>query len=776
LRTTTIATRIGLLVLAAVLVAPVAVVSAAGSGPKVVVIVGPVGSQTASYKADADGAAAAALQYTSNVVKVYTPTATWATAKAALQGASIVIYMGHGNGFPSPYSTTPRPLGQNGIGLNPSAGTDNTTTQYFGETYLANEIRLAPNAVVLLHHLCYASGNSEPGRAEPTISVAQQRVDNYGAGWLRTGARVVIADAHYGSAYYINALFTTSQSIDSIWRGAPGARGNYSSFPSSRTPGALAQMDPQTPTSGFYRAFVGDTTLTSTAVTGGTFAAPAAGFGTPTNADPAAFAVPGAATVATDAAGIYADPGLTPDPVTGGPTALLPAGTPIRLQSRAGSAPDGNPVFQVATLDGTRTGFMTAAGLAPRDSVGPQVLTIEDGGGSFSPNGDGRADVFQLSGTLSEEAAWNVAFSTAAGSIVAQAGGFGAAFGAAWDGTVNGVRAPDGAYRYTVTASDQWGNPPGARSGGVRIDSSGPALAPAAASGLAPTTFSPNGDGLADKVAVDLVASEAGFVDVSVVSAFGQQVRSFSMTSPAGRVRVTWDGSSDGGGVAPDGTYLLTMTPRDAGGNVGTGQARQVSVYTSVSAVRSSLPAIDPRDTNATAPAATTLSFALAAPATITWTVSNAAGRSIFTQYLSTPLQPGAHAFEWSGRDQAGTLVPPGTYYSNVLATDGALSLRTRSPVAVGAFAVTSSDTTPARGQTITITAASAEALRAAPRLTILQPGVASRVVTMTRSGSGYRATIALRRTTRTGSLVLKVIGSDTAGVASTSVVTFPIH
>jgi flagellar hook assembly protein FlgD len=341
---------------------------------------------------------------------------------------------------------------------------------------------------------------------------------------------------------------------------------------------------------------------------------------------------------------------------------------------------------------------------------------------------------------------------------------------------VNGVLAPDGAYRYTITAADQWGNAPAARSGSVTIDSSGPVLAPAAASSLAPTTFSPNGDGLSDKVTVDLVASEAGFVDISVVSAFGQQVRTLSMTSPTGRVRASWDGSSDGGGVVPDGTYLLTMTPRDAGGNVGAPLARQVSVYTAVSSVRSSLPAINPQDPNATAPAATTLSFALAAPATVTWTVSNAAGRSIFTQYLSTPLPPGAYAFEWNGRDQAGTVVAPGTYYSNVLATDGALSLRTKSPFTVGAFAVTSSDTTPARGQTITITAASAEPLGAALRLTILQPGVAPRVVTMTRSGSSYRAAVALRRTTRTGSLVLKVAGTDTAGVASTSVVSFPIH
>ena len=43
-------------------------------------------------------------------MKVYSPNATWSAVKAALQGASIVVYMGHGNGFPSPYSYDAEPV------------------------------------------------------------------------------------------------------------------------------------------------------------------------------------------------------------------------------------------------------------------------------------------------------------------------------------------------------------------------------------------------------------------------------------------------------------------------------------------------------------------------------------------------------------------------------------------------------------------------------------------------------------------------------------------
>lgn len=688
---TTLATLFSLLALVGALVAPGASVAGAGSAPKVVVIVGPAGSMTASYQTDADAAAAAALQYTPNVIKVYTPNATWEAVKAAIQGASVVIYMGHGNGFPSPYRTTPWPLSQNGLGLNPTAGDDNSTTRYYGESYLASDVRLAANAVVFLHHLCYASGNSEPGRGEPTLAVAQQRIDNYGAGWLQTGARAVLADAHYGAAYYVNALFTTSQTIDAVWRGAPGAQGNYLAFSSSRTPGALGQLDPETPTSGLYRSLIGDPTLSTSAITGGAGVTGAL-FGAPTSGDP-------------------------------------------------------------ATVDGTAL----------------QVLTVDAGDGVFSPNGDGRSDVFSLVGTLSRDATWSVTFTDPAGVPVAQVNGSGSTFAATWDGFVAGGRAPDGIYRYTITASDASGNASASRSGAVRLDDTVPSLAPPTASGLAATTFSPNGDGIADRISTDVVMSEAGFVDVAIVSVFGQPVRSFTVATAPGRVRVTWDGRTDAGISVPDGQYTMTLTPRDAAGTVGAALTWPVAVYTAVTALPRSPSPFFPQDPNATGPTATTLGFTLAAPATITWTISDRAGRTVVTQYRAASLAPDAYSFAWNGRDAAGNIVAPGTYYSNVSAGNGTLALRTRAPFVVDAFAISVSDTTPARGQRITITAISAEALGASPRLTIAQPGTTARVVTMTPSGPGYRATVTLRRTTRTGTLVLTVSGADLAGVANRS-------
>ncbi len=248
------------------LVAPVeaAVPNAAAirHGPKVVLIVGPAGGATPYYRRLADEAAAAAARVTTNVVKVYSPDATWTNVKAALRGASVVVYLGHGNGWPSIYHTALFPTTENGFGLNPNAGAADTH-QYFGEQQIGSEIKLAPDAVVIFSHLCYASGNSEPGLAEGTLDQAQQRVDNYAAGFFQAGAGAVIADAYLAPAYYVRAVLRGTRSLDAIWRNAPNRIDHFLRFASQRTKGAVAQMDPDAVDAGFHRSIVFKPKLTS---------------------------------------------------------------------------------------------------------------------------------------------------------------------------------------------------------------------------------------------------------------------------------------------------------------------------------------------------------------------------------------------------------------------------------------------------------------------------------------------------------------------------------
>lgn len=456
----------------------VAPVSAA-TAPKVVIIVGPAGGATASYRSDADIAAAEAAKFTPDVVTISSPTATWDAAQPALQGASIVIYMGHGNGWPSPYGPF-QPYTKDGIGLNPSAGTDDTTTKYWGEYYLANQVRLAPNAVVILAHLCYSAGNSEAGQPDPTLDVAQQRVDNMAAGWIAAGAGAVVAEAYSeglwgGAAWYVDQLFTTSQSIDQIWRTDPTQNGNVLSFPSTRSPGAIAQMDPDNPAAPpFRRAMVGRLDLQSQAVTGGW-----SGTGP-------AFSVPGGASVTTDGAGLFVDPLLTPDPSTGRPPVTLPATTFVQIDAAAAPV-NGSTVYAVHTVDG-RYGFMSAADLSPDgQNAGAAMVPVDPLSGVetsapyfYPQDADGLAATTGLSFVLGGPATVSATVTDRTGSPVAVAyvatnlpAG---SYDWAWDGrTGSGAFVAPGTYRFIVTATVgtvSWTQSTSVYAGAFRITSS----------------------------------------------------------------------------------------------------------------------------------------------------------------------------------------------------------------------------------------------------------------------------------------------------------------
>ena len=232
------------------------------AGLKVVVIVGPVGSSTSSYITSAKRYAAQARSYGATVVEIYSPNATWSRVKAAAQGAKVIIYLGHGNGSPSPYGAFSR-YTKDGFGLNATAGRGNYNTKYYGEYYIRTGIKLAPNAVVILNRLCYASGNSEWGSANPTKTVAKQRVDNFGAGFLRAGARAVFADGITDASYILYGLFKTNRSIGAIFTSSPSWVGAYDfKFGSVRTPGYTAWMAPKA-VGRYYRSVIGNLGLTA---------------------------------------------------------------------------------------------------------------------------------------------------------------------------------------------------------------------------------------------------------------------------------------------------------------------------------------------------------------------------------------------------------------------------------------------------------------------------------------------------------------------------------
>ncbi len=235
------------------------------SGKKVVVVVGPVGSLTGYFKDTANTIAATAKSYGANVIKIYTPYATWDRVKNAANGANVLIYVGHGNGWPSPYKPF-QTYTKDGMGLNAHSGGSSSSSnlKYWGERYVAG-LSLAKNSVVILMRLVLRVRQLRAGQGQSRPrTVAKARVDNYGAGFLRSGARAVFAQGLGSAAYIFKGLYGSNKTIKEIFWSSPDATYSYRmSFTANRSPSwAHAEMDPYR-AGRYYRSVIGDMSMTA---------------------------------------------------------------------------------------------------------------------------------------------------------------------------------------------------------------------------------------------------------------------------------------------------------------------------------------------------------------------------------------------------------------------------------------------------------------------------------------------------------------------------------
>ena len=129
--------------------------------------------------------------------------------------------------------------------------------------------------MVLLGHLCYASGNGEEYMGpEHDRDVATKRADNYASGFLDVGARAVFAYGMDQKLDFPRALMRGDRTMDEIFK-APNSDGRYDGFigtrdyyrESKRTGWARIHMDPH-PRQGHYRAVTGDLSMTAVGVPG----------------------------------------------------------------------------------------------------------------------------------------------------------------------------------------------------------------------------------------------------------------------------------------------------------------------------------------------------------------------------------------------------------------------------------------------------------------------------------------------------------------------------
>jgi len=742
------------------------------SAAKVVIIVGATHDVTHQYRTNADIAYAEAIKYTAHVTKIYSPNATWSKVKAATQGANIVIYFGHGNGWPSPYTYDPAYTTKDGFGLNADLNGDGKLSdyenKYYGEPYMA-QLGLAPNAIVLLHNLCYASGNSEPGGAAPTVSVAHQRLDNYAAGFLKGGARAVIADGHMGPSAYLHGLFTSSRTILDLWRAMPNYHGHETSFTSTRSAGYTDYSDPDGTTSGFYRSLVVKPGMTTTAVTN-----PVGD----TGVDPATLVVPGRASVVVPDAPMFATASAAAATGEGDPALLdLPAGTRLKTIATAMPAATGTPaVIEVQGLDdGSISGYISAANLAPRDSRAPVLIGMDAGTGRLSPNDDGRLDDIVVSGMFSESVDWTVEIRNGGGALLDTTPGSGRTFSVSWDGLVDGIPVADGTYTWTARGVDAWQNGAATGGGTLVVDSAAPNATSISPDGSTVGVFSPNGDGVGDTAATTITTPEAGAIAGWVTDAGGATVRAWSSTAVAGANATSWDGRDGAGAYVPDGDYTIHLAARDRTGNQGVALQRPLRVVAFLSAVKSSVRVFYPQDADRFATTAT-LSFNVAHPSMVTWTIRNAANTVVATHLSAASVGAGTQTWAWDGTNDDGTLLPAGTYTTVVSADDGVHTSSQSARVEMNAFAISVSSTTPKRGTKLTVAVTSAESLSTAPRLYITQPGLTTMSLGMTKLDSKtFKLTVTLKTGGSAGTLRIMVRANDDDGRTQATVRYLPL-
>jgi flagellar hook assembly protein FlgD/outer membrane protein OmpA-like peptidoglycan-associated protein len=139
--------------------------------------------------------------------------------------------------------------------------------------------------------------------------------------------------------------------------------------------------------------------------------------------------------------------------------------------------------------------------------------------------------------------------------------------------------------------------------------------------------------------------------------------------------RIRWDGRTDAGGVAPDGTYTFVVEATDDNENLGVSQPKTIVVDNTPPEATITVP--DDPDDLIFAPGSEgrqdTVVIEQESSHEVLWTATilNASDQVVFEmEYHDTELE----TFTWDGRDSTGMIVPDGVYSYHVEATDRALN------------------------------------------------------------------------------------------------------
>ncbi|MFH1688942.1 MAG: T9SS type A sorting domain-containing protein [Candidatus Eisenbacteria bacterium] len=188
----------------------------------------------------------------------------------------------------------------------------------------------------------------------------------------------------------------------------------------------------------------------------------------------------------------------------------------------------------------------------------------------FSPNADGVFDSTAVYYSLSERAAIVISVGDSVGSAPWPLWWGWEDEGEHkhwWDGWFGDTLASDGEYRFLVEAIPQSGPYEEADFPFV-VDTVAP---PLHSVDVAPSRFSPDGDGVGDSL---MISFEAGISEpseqilVTVLDANDEPVRQVYSANGVASAVLFWDGTDGDGAISEDGLFFVSVESRDAAGNL----------------------------------------------------------------------------------------------------------------------------------------------------------------------------------------------------------------
>ena len=212
--------------------------------------------------------------------------------------------------------------------------------------------------------------------------------------------------------------------------------------------------------------------------------------------------------------------------------------------------------LEVLYLNGNRPGAespLFTVDLTPPSAAVSSDLAI------FSPNGDGIKDFLTIYQETSEEPIWEGRLEDETGREVRSFSWRGRADSRlVWNGQdAAGRLLPDGAYIYSLSATDRAGNKGSSKR--MRLELNTEQTSVFLTTDL--NTFSPNADGIKDRIAILPTLKVGSGVEswqLRLINQEGRAVRSLRGQKRAPEV-YSWDGLDDDGQRLPDGEYLAQM-------------------------------------------------------------------------------------------------------------------------------------------------------------------------------------------------------------------------